>query len=216
MTKVIIEPKQFIEMLPRTNYAKWFALVNILLPTYDIDTPKRICAFLANCAHESNNFNTLEENLSYSAKRLREVWPRRFPTDAIAAQYSRNPTKIANKVYANRLGNSDEASGDGWKYRGRGLIQLTGKANYTECSKALFKNTSYVDNPDLLLQPEHALRSACWFWNNKSLSIFADADGLEQITMGINGAMLGHSERVANYNRMMKVLNNNVAKPEDL
>ena len=141
---------------------EWIDAINETFERFDISTPERQACFLGQCAHESGGFATLKENLNYSAEGLTKVWPKRFPSLEAAQPYHRNPEKIANKVYADRMGNGDEASGEGFKYRGRGLIQLTGKDNYTRCGAAL--GLDLVNNPDLLLEPLAAARSAgsCW------------------------------------------------------
>ncbi len=127
----IITQQQLQELLPGNPYLSyWTDALNKILPEYEINSSLRVAAFLAQCAHESGNFKFLTENLNYRWESLRKVFPRYFPTDELAQQYARQPEKIANRVYANRMGNGDEASGDGWRYRGRGLIQLTGKDNY--------------------------------------------------------------------------------------
>ena len=133
--------------------------LNKVLPTYQINTKLRLCHFLAQILHESGNLKYKSENLNYSAKALRSVFGKYFKTDEIANEYARKPEKIANKVYANRMGNGNEASGDGWKYRGRGLIQLTGKNNYTICGQSI--NLNLVNNPDLLINtPEASVKAA--------------------------------------------------------
>jgi len=130
------------------NLSEWFESLSKILPQYDINTPERIAAFISQCAHESGNFARLNENLNYSAEALQKVWPRHFPNKEIAEQYARQPEKIANRAYANRMGNGDESSGDGWKYRGRGLIQLTGFTNYsafaTDTEKSVDEVVTYL------------------------------------------------------------------------
>lgn len=205
--------EQFSELLPNTDADVWLGPINATLPHFDINTPKRIAAFLGNCAHESNEFRTLEENLNYSANGLRRVWPSRFPSDEVAQQYARNPRKIANRAYGNRMGNGPEYTGEGWKYRGRGIIQLTGKLNYRNCSMELFGDERLVDDPDLLLQPDYALYSACWFWNKNNLSAAADRGDVVKITRVINGGMNGHEERVEFYNHMLAALDEYFENP---
>lgn len=209
--------ERFEEILPKANPDLWLDPINEVLEKFEIDTPKRVAAFLANCAHESNQFRILEENLNYSAQGLRRVWPGRFPTEEIAKQYARNPMKIANRAYGNRMGNGPEFTGDGWKYRGRGLIQLTGKVNYARCSIELFGDERLVDDPDLLLQPEYALTSAAWFWDRNNLSFFADREDMGKITKTINGGMNGYEERISYYNTMIAKLDeqNNYPAPDN-
>ena len=176
------------------------------MTAFAINTPKRAAAFLAQAAHESNEFTRLQENLSYSTpERLMEVFKGRFTGLADAAQYLRQPEKLANRVYANRLGNGDTASGDGWKYRGRGLFQLTGRANYMAAGDGL--GTDYKANPDLVAEPPDAAFTAAWYWAVGNLNAMADVGQIDVITRRINGpAMLGADERRALYQRFLQVL----------
>lgn len=165
-----------------------------VLPEYKIDTPLRICHFLAQILHESGHLKYKSENLNYSAESLLKVFPKYFKTKEIAQQYARKPEKIANKVYANRMGNGDEASGDGWNYRGRGLIELTGRSNYKICSQDL--NIDFVKNPDwIIINAENCIRTACWFWNKHKLNELADKDDIVTITKRINGGLTNISDR---------------------
>ena len=180
------------------------ALENVL-PRYEIDTPERVSAFLAQCAHESADFTILQENLNYSAKGLMGTWPKRFPTEAAAAPYNRNPEAIANKVYADRLGNGPESSGDGWKHRGRGAIQLTGKSNYESFTADLGFNS--VDDAIMYLETlDGAVESAAWFWWKNNLNQWADKGDMKTLTHKINGGEIGLSERIAHYNHNQQVL----------
>jgi putative chitinase len=172
---------------------KWLEPLKETFEKYNIDTAKRQAAFIGQCMHESGGFKLLEENLNYSAKALMNTWPSRFPTEEMANQYARNPEKIANKVYGGRMGNADESSGEGWKYRGRGIKQLTGKENYQRCSEAL--GVDLVENPDLLLEPKYATLSAGWFWNKHNLNDLADKSDIETMTKRINGGLLGLDAR---------------------
>lgn len=163
---------------------------------FGITTPLRVAHFLAQVGHESNSFRSISENLNYSALRLMKIWPRRFPTVEIALKYERNPEAIANIVYANRMGNGSPLSGDGWRYRGRGLIQLTGKDNYKKLQD--FFDEDFVGNPDLLLQPYWASMSAAWFWRygaGINLNVYADRDDIVEITKKINGGTHGLEDR---------------------
>lgn len=171
-------------------------VINDVLPDNNIDTSLRICHFLAQIIHESGHLKYNSENLNYSSKALKSVFGKYFKTDEVAEKYARKPEKIANRVYANRMGNGDENSGDGWKYRGRGLIQLTGKSNYINCGNDL--NIDIVNNPDLLLEPKYSLLSACWFWNKNNLNSFADKDDIITITKKINGGTNGLEDRKKN------------------
>lgn len=171
--------------------------LNLILPSFNIDIPLRICHFLAQIIHESGHLKYKSENLNYSSKALCSVFGKYFKSMDIAEQYARKPEKIANKVYANRMGNGDESSGDGWKYRGRGLIQLTGYTNYKKCSEYL--GIDLVNNPDLISNnPEVSIKAACWFWNSNSLNNFADKDDIITITKRINGGTNGLEDRKRN------------------
>lgn len=171
---------------------------------YEINTPTRQAAFIGQCAHESANFKVLEENLNYSAESLMRVWPTRFPTMEIASQYARNPEKIANKVYANRMGNGSEDSGEGWLYHGRGLIQLTGKDNYTLAGDALQQD--FIYSPDLILAPRWAALTAGWYWNKRQLNKEADAKDFVGMTKKINGGTIGLDDRIAHIQQAQAVM----------
>ncbi len=171
---------------------------------WGIDTPLRQAAFLAQVSHESMRLTRLEENLNYSAQRLTAVWPSRFPTLDSAAPFAGNPQALANKVYGGRLGNT--APGDGWKYRGRGLIQLTGKANVAAYSAAA--GIDVVSNPDLLLEPEFAADSAGWFWHANRCNVHADKRDWAGLTRRINGGTVGLPERMTLTMRALRVLEN--------
>jgi putative chitinase len=174
---------------------KWLEPLKETFEKYGIDTTKRQAAFIGQCMHESGGFKLLQENLNYSAKALMATWPSRFPTEEIANEYARQPEKIANKVYGGRMGNDVESSGEGWKYRGRGIKQLTGKENYERCGSGL--GVDLVSNPDLLLDPKYATLSAGWFWNKHNLNDLADKGDIETMTKRINGGLLGLDARKA-------------------
>lgn len=178
--------------------------LNAALNEFEINSPLREAAFLAQTAHESQNFTRLVENLNYSAKRLTQVWPKRFPSLAVAQPYANNPEKLANFTYGNRNGNGPEATGDGWNYRGRGFIQITGRANYKACSDGL--GADFISDPDLLAQPDFAFRSAAWFWGTHGLNPLADKADLKTITIRINGGTVGLDERVKLYNKVKAIL----------
>lgn len=179
--------------------------LNLTLPEYQINTKLRLCHFLAQIIHESGHLKYNQENLNYSAKALRSVFGKYFPTDALAEQYARKPEKIANRVYANRMGNGDEASGDGWKYKGAGLIQLTGKTNYTKCSE--FLGIDLVNDPSLVYNsPEICVKTACWYWSVNNLNKYADVDDIKTITKRINGGYNGLEDRTKILNTAKKVL----------
>ena len=175
------------------------------LPQYGITSVSRVAAFIAQCAHESGGFSTLEENLNYKAATLTKIWPQRYPAD-VAKQYAGKPELIANKSYGGRMGNGPEASGDGWKFRGRGLLQLTGKDNYRNCSKFMFQDETLLDNPDILLDAYYAIHSACWFWHKNSLNQYADSGDLVTMTKKINGGTIGLEDRKKHFAHAVEVL----------
>jgi putative chitinase len=182
--------------------AKWLDPLSETFEKYDISTPQRQAAFIGQCAHESGNFKTLQENLNYSAEGLMKTWPSRFPTKEIADQYARQPTKIAGKVYNGRLGNANEE--EAAKYLGRGLIQLTGKENYEHCGSSL--GVDLIGNPDWLLDPKYAALSAGWFWNKKGLNSLADSGDVDTMTKRINGGLIGLDDRKAKIAKALSVL----------
>jgi putative chitinase len=175
----------------------WTEALNKILPDYGIDTPQRVAAFVAQAAHESGNFTALHENLNYRAVTLRKVFPKYFPTDEMAAQYAQQPERIANRVYANRMGNGPEESGDGFRYCGRGLIQLTGQQNYQNFANSI--ETPLEQIPDFLQTFEGAVQSACWFWENNNLNQYADTDDILTMTKRINGGTIGLEDRKKHY-----------------
>jgi len=184
--------------------AKWLEPLNEVFAKYDINTPQRQAAFIGQCAHESGNFKTLEENLNYKPEALMRVWPSRFPDLPTAMKYAHDPIKIANKVYANRMGNGAEESGEGSKYHGRGLIQLTGKENYERCGEAI--GVDLINQPGLLAQPDLAAMSAGWFWNKKGLNALADAGDIDTMTKRINGGLIGIEDRKAKIAKALSIL----------
>ena len=184
--------------------AKWLKPLNDTFVKYDISTPQRQACFIGQCQHESANFTKLEEGLNYSASRLMAVWPSRFPNLDVANQYANNPQKLANKVYGGRMGNGNEESGEGYAYRGRGLIQMTGKEAYANCGSGL--GVDFLSNPDLLSTPEYATLSAGWFWNKKGLNDLADTGDYETMTKRINGGVLGLDDRKAKIAKAREIL----------
>jgi putative chitinase len=194
--------KQMVKGIPYAE--EWHEALDQLLPDYEIDTPQRVAAFIAQCAHESGNFRFLRENLNYSAKGLMTTFKKYFPTEALATQYQRQPERIANRVYANRMGNGDEASGDGWRYCGRGLIQLTGKDNYTFFAGSL--SITEDEAAEYLKTFEGAAQSACWFWEQNNLNRFADAGDIKGLTRAINGGFIGLEDRIQHYNHALHVM----------
>ena len=194
-------------LIPKVkNFDEWYSNLINILPEYDIDTPKRVAAFMAQCGHESGGFTLMQENLNYSAKGLRGTFGKYFPNDEVAKLYERKPQMIANRVYGNRMGNGDEASGEGWYFRGRGIIQITGKNNYTKCSQSLFESNVLVENPDLLLESEYAIHSACWFWSAARLNELSDIGDIKTMTKRINGGFIGLEDRINHYNHAIEIL----------
>jgi len=183
---------------------QWVEPLEEVFHRYEINTPERQAAFIGQCAHESMNFTRLEENMNYSAEALMKTWPGRFPTMEVAKQYARNPEKIANKVYGGRMGNGTEETGDGWLYHGRGLIQLTGKDNYTLAGDAL--NMDFIHSPDYVLVPKYAALTAGWYWNKRQLNKEADAKDYTGMTKKINGGTIGLDDRVAHIKHAQEVL----------
>jgi putative chitinase len=181
---------------------KWLAPLEETFVKYDISTPIRQACFMGQCAHESGNFKTLQENLNYSAEGLMKTWPSRFPTKEFADQYARNPAKIAGKVYNGRLGNTSEE--EAAKYLGRGLIQLTGRENYANCGTAI--GIDLIGNPNLLIEPKYAALSAGWFWNKKGLNGLADTSDFETMTKRINGGLIGLEDRKVKIAKALTVL----------
>ena len=182
----------------------WYDAICQILPDYEINTPQRVAAFLAQCAHESAGFKFLKENLNYKAASLRRVFPKYFPNDALAAQYANKPEMIANRVYGNRMGNGPEESGDGFRYCGRGLIQLTGKQNYSNFAESLEMDVE--DVPEYLATFEGAVQSACWFWETNNLNQWADKGDILTLTKRINGGTIGLEDRIKHYNHALHVL----------
>lgn len=197
--------KKLAQLLPGNKYVEyWFDALNMILPDYEINTLLRVSAFIAQTAHESGNYKCLKENLNYRAVTLRKVFPKYFPSDALAAQYAQKPEKIANKVYGGRMGNGPESSGDGFRYCGRGLIQLTGKTNYTKFAESI--DTPLEDIPEYLGTFEGALQSACWFWEENGLNKWADKGDMLTLTKRINGGTIGLQDRIKHYHHAMHVL----------
>ncbi len=174
---------------------------------FEINTPLRLAHFLAQCGHESGGFRVVNENLNYSAKGLMGIFKKYFPSQALAEAYQRKPEKIANKVYASRMGNGDEASGEGFKFRGRGYIQLTGKSNYTSFAKSIGEDV--VASPDLVAT-KYPLASAAWFFNKNGLHKLADGGATDavvtQITKRVNGGTIGLADRIKHFKEYYHLL----------
>jgi putative chitinase len=200
--------EQLKQLLPKNPYIdQWHNALAQLLPEYEINTPQRIAAFIAQCAHESGGFLFLKENLNYRAPTLRKLFNKYFPTDELANEYANKPNKqeaIANRIYANRMGNGDEASGDGFRYCGRGLIQLTGKENYSWFAASL--GITVEEASEYLQTFEGAAQSACWFWETNNLNQWADKGDILTLTKRINGGTIGLEDREKHYQHALHVL----------
>ena len=183
---------------------KWVDPLNETFARFYISTPSRQAAFIGQCGHECGNFRILEENLNYKAATLMKLWSKRFPTLEIANQYAGNPKKIANMVYANRMGNRDESSGDGYRFRGRGCIQTTGHANYYHAGQAL--GVDFVMEPDLVASPKYAALAAGFFWSTHGLNELADKQDHKSITKRINGGFIGLDDRIQHTQMALAVL----------
>jgi putative chitinase len=207
---------QFEELFPNCKDPEgWVDAMNEVLPEYEIDTPARIASFIAQCGHESGGWRTFSENLNYSAKALNIVFPKYFKrAGRDAEEYHRQPEKIANVVYADRMGNGDTDSGDGWRYRGRGPIQLTGYNNYADFSDDM--DIDADDDPDMVSQDkEVALLSAIWFWNKNGLNRYADSGDIKGMTKRINGGYIGLEDRIKHYNEAMHMLGAEIEEEDD-
>ena len=204
----MITVSQLKQLLPKNPYVEhWHHALEQLFPDYDINTPKRMAAFIAQCAHESGGFMVLKENLNYKPASLRKLFPKYFPTDELAQQYCFKPNKqeaIANRIYGGRMGNGDESSGDGYRFCGRGLIQLTGRSNYQAFADSLEMNIN--DVPEYLATFEGASQSACWFWETNGLNKYADAGDILGLTKRINGGTIGLEDRKKHYDHALHVL----------
>ena len=186
------------------NLDHWYESLCEILPDYDINTVQRVSAFLAQCAHESGGFRAIKENLNYKAESLCKVWPRLFPNIDIARQYAMQPERIANRAYGNRMGNGPEESGDGWKFCGRGLIQLTGKDNYTRYAASTEQTLDEAS--EHLTTFEGCVQSAAWFWEANNLNQYADSGDILTMTNRINGGTLGLEDRQKHYTHAIHVL----------
>ncbi len=199
----ILSVQQLKQMVKNPHIDHWHEALDQLLDDYGIDTPLRVAHFVAQCAHESGNFIFIKENLNYKAASLQKVFPKYFPTAELAAQYANRPERIANRVYANRMGNGDEASGDGWRYCGRGLIQLTGKDNYTFFAASL--DIPVEEASEYLQTFEGAVQSACFFWEQNNLNKWADAGDILTLTKRINGGTIGLEDRIKHYEHALHI-----------
>lgn len=201
---MILTESNLVAIMPNVETpVRWVGPLNVAMQEFDIVTPRRMAQFLAQIAHESGELNRVVENLNYSMVGLRLGFKRYFQPAELRL-FAKNPFKIANRVYANRNGNGDEASGDGWRYRGRGLLQLTGRRNYEQCGKAL--GLDLIGFPDLLLEPANAARSAGWYWHSRGINQYADREDLVAVTRLICGGLNGLEHRKAWYARAKDVL----------
>jgi putative chitinase len=183
---------------------QWVDALNETFNRFGINSKNQQAAFIGQCGHECGNFKVLEENLNYRAATLMKLWPKRFPTLEVANQYEKNPKKIANMVYSSRMGNRDESSGDGYRFRGRGCIQLTGHANYFHAGKAL--GYDFVMEPDLVATPKFAALTAGWFWETHGCNELADRGDWTALTKKINGGTIGLADRIKHTNLALQVL----------
>lgn len=201
---MILTLEQLKKILPINKEVElWLPILNKYLPLYDIASRDRVIMFMTQTSHESTQYTHLEENLNYSQLGLLKIFPKYFNL-ADSVSYARQPQKIANKIYANRMGNSIELSGDGWKYRGRGAIQTTGKNSYNGIATLLHKTLD--ETVKYLTTKEGALESACIFWNDNQLNSFADSHDMIGATKRINGGLISISDRISEYNRISKIL----------
>lgn len=211
----MLTESQLKQMIPGNKHVGyWHNALEQLLPDYDINTTQRIAAFIAQCAHESGNFTTLKENLNYRPATLRKLFPKYFPTDELAEEYCRKSNKqeaIANRIYANRMGNSSEfdTADPPSKWIGRGLIQLTGRHNYQNFADSIEvdgRPLNINEVPEYLSCFEGAAQSACWFWETNKLNTWADAGNIKELTRRINGGFIGLEDRIKHYNHALSVM----------
>jgi putative chitinase len=200
----ILTKDQLKQMVKNPYIDHWYEVLEQLLDDYDISTPLRVAHFVAQCAHESGNFVFIKENLNYKAASLQKIFAKYFPTAELAQQYAGRPEQIANRIYANRMGNGDEASGEGWLYHGRGLIQLTGKDNYTFFAGSL--DISVTDAAAYMETFEGAAQSACWFWEQNNLNKYADNNDCKGLTRAINGGYIGLDDRISHTEHALHIL----------
>lgn len=198
--------QQIARCLPRNpNPALWYQAMVEVLPAYNINTLERVAGFISQCAYESADFTRLEENLNYSAAGLEKIFSKYFSRAGVSAVgYARNPQRIANRVYANRMGNGDEASGDGWRYRGRGIIQLTGFNNYSAFARSI--DVKVDEAIRYVTTPQGAIESACWFWQTRNINPAADVRDVERMTRLVNGGTHGLEGRRELFNNAMRIL----------
>lgn len=201
---MILTEDKFKQCIPNNFlYQFWYKELEPQLEKYGLNSIPRIAMFLAQCSHESSEFRILEENLNYSKDQLLKVWPKLFNEDNVL-NYARQKERIANRAYSSRMGNGDESSGDGWRFHGRGIIQLTGRENYTNLTKAT--GVDFITNPDELLKRENSVLAACWFWDTRKLNAPSDTADINTVTKRINGGLIGISDRLYKYNNILTIL----------
>ena len=201
------------ELIHRDDWRDWYNAMCEILPLWEVDTVERVAGFIAQCGHESGGFRVLSENLNYSAKALNSIFPKYFRrAGRDANEYHRQPEKIANVIYASRMDNGDTASGDGWRFRGGGILQLTGRYNYTEFGKAVEKTPE--EAVDYVRTKAGALDSACWFWDTNKINRYCDAHDIVGMTKRINGGTIGLEDRKKHYIHALDVLGGDYEEPE--
>ena len=211
--KFDFEPWMAEELIHRDDWEEWYEAMCEILPLWEVDTIERVAMFLAQCGHESGGFRVLSENLNYSAKALNTIFPKYFRrAGRDANEYHRQPEKIANVIYANRMDNGDAASGDGWMYRGGGILQLTGRYNYTKFGEAV--DMSPEEAVDYVRTKKGALDSACWFWDENNINKWCDAMDVVGATKRINGGTIGLDDRKKHYLHAIDVLGGDYEEPE--
>ena len=212
--KFDFEPWMAEELIHRSDWEDWYEAMLKILPLWEVDTAERVAMFIAQCGHESGGFRVLSENLNYSAKALNTIFPKYFKrAGRDANEYHRQPEKIANVIYANRMDNGDSASGDGWRFRGGGILQLTGRYNYTEFGEAV--EMSPEEAVDYVRTKKGALDSACWFWDTNRLNKYCDDMDIVGATKRINGGTIGLDDRKKHYLHAMDVLGGDYEAPEE-
>lgn len=203
----MIDKDVLAKCMPQASHSAIETYTDYIILTaaeFDLNSPERIAAFISQIGHESGDLRHVVENLNYGVDGLLKTFRKYFNSDNVS-QYARKPELIANRVYANRMGNGDEDSGDGWKFRGRGLIQITGRENYLECGQDI--NHDLIEDPSYLETPEGACRSAGWFWGYRKLNVFADVGNIKEVSFRVNGGFNGLQDRIDRYHRALGILN---------
>ena len=199
------DPWMAEELIHRDDWKDWYEAMLEVLPLWEVNTAERVAMFVAQCGHESGGFRVLSENLNYSAKALNTIFPKYFRrANRDANPYHRQPEKIANIIYASRMDNGNTASGDGWKFRGGGILQLTGRYNYTQFAKEM--EMTPEEATDYVRTKKGALDSACWFWDTNNLNKYCDSRDIKGATKRINGGYIGLEDRKKHYEHAMEVM----------